>query len=62
MLDKLTSTNLYKSSTKQGCQIFLHTKTGKNIPNDHKIYYKAKNIPNVCEKYQIAIKYIILFH
>jgi hypothetical protein len=30
---------------------------GKNIPNDHEIYHKAENIPNVCKIGQIAIKY-----
>jgi hypothetical protein len=36
------STNAY---THQGCQIFLlqHTKTGKTIPNYHKLYHMAIN-------------------
>jgi hypothetical protein len=39
-----------------------HTKTGKNIPKNHKIYQitkiyqKAKNIQNKHKKYQMAIK------
>jgi cytochrome c len=53
---------LQRSRAAQGCQIFLfskHTKTGKNIPNDHKRFQMAisyakwlKNIPNGHKIYQ----------
>jgi hypothetical protein len=32
------------------------TKTGKNVPNEHKMYQMVINIPNVCKIFQMAIK------
>jgi hypothetical protein len=34
-----------------------HTKTGENIPNDHKIYQMAINISNGRKIHQMDIKY-----
>jgi hypothetical protein len=33
------------------------TKTGENIPNDHKIYKMAVKIPNYCKIYTHVPKY-----
>jgi hypothetical protein len=35
------------------------TKTGKNVPNEHKMYQMAIQYPIICKIFQIAIKYII---
>jgi hypothetical protein len=38
-----------------------HTKTGENIPDDHKIYQMAIKIPNGGKIDQMAIKYYNIF-
>jgi hypothetical protein len=61
--DSFSFLSLISKLPKQGCQVFLvhDTKTGKNVPNEHKMYQmviKYTNVPNI---FPMTIKYINIF-
>jgi hypothetical protein len=53
----------WKSVTCRVARLFLtqYTKTGKNVPNEHKMSRMVINIPHFCKIFQMAEKYFNVF-